>query len=154
AGALLVGSFRAPIEGLLVARRQGLLPAVLDHVVVEGDSALIILHGVDHANVRRDAGELQALPERKREALLVPGGDQDLELEPAAGRAVAQLGPLELVAGGREERECMTQDGPVATAGVAHWQRPPALEDVGTHAVGVWRDQGALARIGRPAIGR
>src|ERR1700724_2239949 len=78
------------------------------------------------------------------ETLLLVRVDQDLELERAAGGAVAHLGALELVARCGEQRERAPQDRDVAPAAVAHRQRPAAVENVRPHATGKRRDQPAL----------
>src|SRR5258707_6296840 len=43
-------SSASPIEELLVAGRQRLIPAILDHVEIEAEPALIELNGVDRAH--------------------------------------------------------------------------------------------------------
>src|SRR5260370_16964918 len=53
--ALMVRSLASPIERLLVARRQRLIPAVLDHVELEAEPALIELNGVARAHRRLHA---------------------------------------------------------------------------------------------------
>ena len=62
--ALIVRGLAAPIERLLVARRQRLIPAVLDHVEIETEPALIELNGIDRAHRRLDAGALQIARDR------------------------------------------------------------------------------------------
>src|SRR5258708_36605869 len=44
AGAGSIGRSRAPIERLLIAWRQRLVPAALDHVEIEIDATLFVLH--------------------------------------------------------------------------------------------------------------
>ena len=73
AAALLIGCRRAPIEQLLVAGRERLLPSVLDHVEVESDAASFILGRVDGTDARFNSGTLEIADERQGKALLVAG---------------------------------------------------------------------------------
>src|SRR6478736_893340 len=54
-----VGGLAAKVEGLLVAGGQRLIPAVLQHVELVAEPALVELHGVDRANAGLDAGALE-----------------------------------------------------------------------------------------------
>src|SRR6201995_3153478 len=56
ARALRVGGLAAPIKRLLVAGRQRLVPAVLDHIELITQPALVELHGIDRAHLGLDAG--------------------------------------------------------------------------------------------------
>ncbi len=133
AGAGLVGGGRAPIERLLVAGRQRLVPAILDHVEIKGETTTFELHRVDDAHARRDARALKALREQQREPLLVTRRDHELEGEGATGLALDQLRAAQVVAGGGKQRQRALERGAVAAGAVAHRRRPGAVEDVRTH---------------------
>src|SRR5256885_2752234 len=51
-----VGGLAAKVEGLLVAGGQRLIPAVLQHVELVAEPALVELHGIDRAHADLDAG--------------------------------------------------------------------------------------------------
>ena len=79
-GAVGVGGGAAPVEGLLVAGRERLVPAILDHVEIVGESA------GDRIARHRPARTLAVMPARFRsrakasaKPLLLTVGDQDLE---------------------------------------------------------------------------
>ena len=90
------GRFGTPVEMLLIAGRERLIPAVLDHVEFVSEPALVELHGIDSSDARLDAGALEVALERERDPLLVAGRDQDLEGEGRFGRAVAQHRAVEI----------------------------------------------------------
>ena len=77
--ALLIGGSRSPIEKLLVAGRQRLLPAIVDHVEVEADAASFKLRGIDRAHPRFDAGAFEVSDKSKRKTLLVARCGEYLE---------------------------------------------------------------------------
>ncbi len=114
AAALLVGRRRAPIEQLLVAGRQRLLPAVIHHVEIEADAAALELRGVDAAYLGADAGELEVARKGQRQPFLVARGRQDLEGEGPAAGDMRERGAPEFVTGLREQREGAAQSGAVA----------------------------------------
>src|SRR5262245_18824539 len=66
-----IGGFRAPVEGLLIAGRERLIPAVLDHVELVTKPALVELHRIDGADAHLDAGALEVALVGKRNPLLV-----------------------------------------------------------------------------------
>src|SRR5262252_4842431 len=61
--ALLVGGGRAPVEQLLVTRRERLFPAVFHHVKVEADTPALELRGVHRAHARLDSRALEVASE-------------------------------------------------------------------------------------------
>src|SRR5512143_596105 len=79
AASLLIGSRRAPIEQLLVARRQRLLPTVVDHIEIKANAAAFELRGVHGTNARLYAGALEIANESERKALLIARCGQDFE---------------------------------------------------------------------------
>src|SRR3974390_2646116 len=105
---------RTPVEALLIAGGQRLFPAVLDHIKIKRDAALVVLHGVDHADLRiySSAGEIAR--KGKRETLFVFACHHDLEAERLVSVALAQHGAVELIACRGEQRECLAQRVPVA----------------------------------------
>src|SRR5262245_42955608 len=88
ATALLIGGGGPPIEQLLVAGRQRLLPAVFDHVEIESDAAAFVLSGVDVAYAGLDAAALEIANKGKRNALLIARGGENLERQRLSGRRV------------------------------------------------------------------
>src|SRR5215510_4098259 len=154
AGAGQVGGLRAPIESLLVARRQRLFPAVLDHVEIVGESSTFVLYRIHNPHTRRNASPLQALREQERQPLLVPRCDQKLERERPPSLALDQLGAAQHVAGGREQLECALEGGAVAPGAVADRWRPGTVAYVRAHRIRKWREQHLFPRIRRPAMGR
>src|ERR1035437_791228 len=83
--ALMVRSLASPIERLLVTRRQRLIPAVLDHVEIEAEAALIELHCVNRTDRYFDTCTLEIARERQCDALLIAGGHQNFEGEGGFG---------------------------------------------------------------------
>src|ERR1700751_4315030 len=94
------------------------------HVVIERLDALLVLGRIQLPHRRGDARALEVAREGEREALLVPGRDQDLECEWASARALAQFRSLEFVAGGGEQSERPLEHLAVAARAVAHRRRP------------------------------
>src|ERR1700738_75595 len=154
AGARLIGGSRAPIKRLLIAGRQRLLPAVLDHVEVVIDAPRFELNRIDDTHARCDARSLQALREDKREALFVPLGDHDLESEGSAVVAIDQGSAAELEPGGREQVECALERRAIATGAIADRRRPRAFEHVRAHRIREACEQRPFAGIGGPSMGR
>ena len=128
--ALTVRRLAAPVERLLVARRQGLIPAVPDHVEIETEPALIELDGVDRAHRRLDAGALEVARERQRDPLLIAGRDQDFEGEGRLGRALPQHRAVEIVAGLRQQVQRAAQRRAIAARSVADGKPVAAVENV------------------------
>ncbi len=146
---LLVDARRAEEEALLVARREGLVPARIDHVVVEAAQAVDVLRGVDHADFERDAD----LPEIGGQI----GGDglerglvhQQLEGELVA-IGIDEAGAIERVAGFAEERQGLAQVL-AQLAGVAIDRIGEGRgEDAGRHEVLDLIEHGQFAPSGRP----
>src|SRR6516164_7383653 len=150
----LVGGGRPPIEGLLVAGRQRLVPAVLDHVEIVAEAPAFVLNRVDHTHAGRNPRALEALREQQRKPLLVSRGHQDLECQWPAALAFDQFGAAQLVAGGCEQVERALERHAVAAGAVADRRRPGAVEHVGANGLGERRKQRFLPLIGRPAVGR
>ena len=68
AAALLIGCRRTPVEQLLVAGRERLLPAVLHHVEIKANATALELGCVDGPYSCLDASPLQAAYEMRARA--------------------------------------------------------------------------------------
>ncbi len=132
AGALDVGGLASPVERLLVARRQRLIPAVLDHVEIESKPALIELHGIDHAHRRLDTRALQVALIGQRDPLLIARRHQNFEGERRLGRALPQYRAVEIVTGLRQQAQRATQRYAIAARTVADGKAVAAVKDVGS----------------------
>src|SRR6185503_8313611 len=93
-----VGRFRRPEAPLLVPRRLRLAEAVRVHVEVVVLDALLILHGIDKAQLRADADALQVRDVGQVDALEGRRARDDLEAELLAVLA-GELAALEVEAG-------------------------------------------------------
>ena len=136
---------------MLVAGRERLVGAAVDHVEIECDAARLELHGIDDANPRRDAGALEIVGIEQREALLVAARQQDLEAERLAVGAAHELSTAQDVARVGQEGERAAHERAVAPGTVGHRRRPGAVEHVGAHCVRIGSKQRALARVRRDA---
>ena len=96
-GALGRGGIAPPAEELLVPRRQRHRPIVLEHVVVIGQLAPLILRRVDLADARIDADLLQGAGVGEQQAFLGSRGGENLEADRRA-LLVAELALLQAVA--------------------------------------------------------
>ena len=99
--ALVIRGLASPIERLLVARRQRLVPAILDHVEFEPQPALIELDGIDRADRSFDAGALKIAHICQRDALLIACRHQNFEGKGRLGRSLPQHRAVQIVAGFR-----------------------------------------------------
>src|SRR5499427_10411619 len=119
AGPGLIGGGRPPIEGLLVAGRQRLVPTILDHVEIVGETPPFILNRIDHAHARRNPGPLETLREQQRKPLLISRRHQYFECQWAAVLALDQFRAPQLVARSREQVECALECHAIAAGAVA-----------------------------------
>lgn len=100
-----VGGLGTPVERLLIAGRQRLIPAILDHVELIAEPALVELHGIDRADPRLDAGALEVAAVGQCDPFLVTCRHQDLEGEGCFSRTMPQHCSVEIVAGVGQQLE-------------------------------------------------
>src|ERR1700761_5920528 len=87
-----VGRGTSPVEPLLIARRQRLVPAVRDHVEIIVEPALVKLDRIDRLHRRLDAGAFQIAGIGQRDAFLIARRDQDFEGKRGFGQTLPQYG--------------------------------------------------------------
>src|SRR5207302_4010372 len=131
AAAVAVGGRRTPVERLLVAGRERLIPAAVQHIEIKADAPRFILHRVGQAHIDSDPGALELAGKQQRELLLVAVRREDLEAERLAALAVDQIRPAQRVAGSVQQAKRATQDRAVAPRAIADRRRPGPVHYVG-----------------------
>src|SRR5487761_2003787 len=152
--ALIVRSLASPIEKLLVARRKRLIPAVLDHVEIEAETALIELNGVHRPYRCLDARALEVARKGEGYAFLIAGSHQNFEGEGRPGRTLPQHGAVEVVARLRQQIQRAAQRGAIAARAVGDGKAVAAIENVGRDLRYEGFQELALALVGGAAIRR
>src|SRR5260370_984257 len=153
-GARDIGGLAAPIERLLVAGRQRLVPAVLEHVEFVAEPALIELDGVDRAHADLDAGALEVALIGQRNPFLIARRHQDFEGEGRLGRALAQHRAVEVVAGPRQQGERFAERRAITARAVAYRQVIAAVENIGRDMRASLFEELALTLVSGATIGR
>src|SRR3984957_1122378 len=151
---LIIRSLAAPIKELFIARRQRLIQAILDHVEIETEAALIELNGIDRAHRRRDTRALQIARVCQRDSLLIAGGHQNFEGEGRFGRALPQYGVIEIVTGLGQQMQRSGQGGSIAAGAIADREAVTAVENVGRDIRREGLQKFAFAVVSGTAIGR
>ena len=111
---LILRRFASPVKILLVARRKRLVPAVLDHVEVEAEAALVEQDRVNGADRCFDARTLEVARIGERDALLIARGHQYLEDKGRFGHPIAQHRAIEIVAGLEKQVQRAAQGGAIS----------------------------------------